>query len=48
MIRCTKCLLPETHETIEFDTKGACNVCNNHETKANEIDWNVQKKELTN
>lgn len=46
MIRCTKCLLPETHETIEFDSKGACNVCNNHETKTNKIDWDIKKKEL--
>ena len=44
MIRCTKCLLPETHETIEFDSKGTCNVCNNHETKTNKIDWDIKKK----
>ena len=46
MIRCTKCLLPETHETIEFDKNGSCNVCKQHEIKESGIDWNTQKKEL--
>ena len=46
MIRCTKCFLPETHETIEFDKNGSCNVCKQHEIKESGIDWNTQKKEL--
>ena len=25
--KCTKCQLPETYETIEFDKDGACNIC---------------------
>ena len=25
--RCSRCALPETHETIVFDRKGVCNVC---------------------
>ena len=29
LIRCTKCLLPETFPFIEFDREGVCNYCNN-------------------
>ena len=27
MKRCTKCVTPETHETIMFDKQGICNIC---------------------
>ena len=30
---CSKCLLPETHETIEFDEEAVCNICRQHEYK---------------
>lgn len=43
--RCTRCTLPETHEMIEFDKDGVCNVCRSHETKK-EIDWNGRKNQL--
>lgn len=43
--RCTKCTIPETHETIKFDNEGVCNVCRAHEIK-HEIDWNERKKQL--
>lgn len=46
LIRCTKCVLPETHETIEFDESGICNICRQQEFKQDSIDWNVKKKEL--
>jgi N-acetyl sugar amidotransferase len=42
---CTKCLLPETHETITFDIEGVCSVCNNH-GKKQVVDWSQRKKEL--
>jgi len=45
MKRCTKCLLPETHETIRFNTDGVCSVCENFEQKSN-IDWAAKKNEL--
>jgi N-acetyl sugar amidotransferase len=35
---CSKCLLPETHETITFDQNGICSVCNNFTVKQ-DIDW---------
>lgn len=44
--RCTRCTLPETHETIVFDSEGVCNVCRNNEKKQN-IDWQLKRAELT-
>lgn len=44
--RCTKCVLPETHETIVFDGEGVCNICRQHEYKQTAIDWETQKREL--
>lgn len=43
---CSKCLLPETQETITFDEQGVCNVCRQHEYKKEKIDWTRRKKEL--
>lgn len=36
MIRCTRCNLPETYETIEFDASGLCNICRAHESRRTE------------
>ncbi len=44
--RCARCVLPETHETIVFDTEGVCNVCRQHEYKQSVIDWEKKKVEL--
>ena len=44
--RCTKCLLPETHETIMFDEQGVCNICRGHEFKRAQIDWAAKKRDL--
>ena len=44
--RCTKCLLPETHETIEFDDEGVCNICRGIQYKNTKIDWNQRQKDL--
>jgi N-acetyl sugar amidotransferase len=43
--RCSKCLLPETHETITFDTNGVCSVCQNSFMKSG-IDWEKRKEQL--
>ena len=48
MKKCNNCLLPETHETIQYDSLGNCNVCNQHTFKNEVIDWNSKKKELDN
>lgn len=43
--RCTKCLLPETHETITFDLEGVCSVCVNSDLKKS-VDWDKRKADL--
>jgi N-acetyl sugar amidotransferase len=45
--RCTRCMIPETHETIVFDEQGVCNVCRQHEYKHDTIDWDARKREFT-
>lgn len=44
--RCSRCVLPETHETIIFDEAGVCNICRQQEFKQKAIDWGVKKREL--
>lgn len=44
--RCTKCVIPETHETIVFDNDGVCNICKQIEYKQTKIDWAAKKIEL--
>lgn len=46
LVRCTRCLIPETHETIVFDDEGVCNICRNQEYKQGAIDWTARKREL--
>ncbi|GFK94859.1 hypothetical protein NNJEOMEG_02707 [Fundidesulfovibrio magnetotacticus] len=44
--RCTRCVLPETHETITFDGEGVCNICRQQEFKREAIDWTQRKSDL--
>lgn len=44
---CTRCGLPETYETIEFDGSGVCNVCRQKEHKDGAIDWSSRRSQLT-
>lgn len=44
--RCTKCVLPETHETIIFNQQGVCNICTQHVFKESNINWDIRKKEF--
>ncbi|MFQ5890820.1 MAG: N-acetyl sugar amidotransferase [Gemmatimonadota bacterium] len=46
LIRCPRCGLPETYETIEFQDQGICNVCRQKEYRDEEIDWEERKREL--
>ena len=43
---CSKCDLPETYETIEFDKKNVCNICTGASYKNEEIDWDKRKEKL--
>jgi N-acetyl sugar amidotransferase len=44
--QCKACQLPETYETIEYDTKGTCNICNSAQHKNDLIDWDERKQLL--
>ena len=46
LTRCTKCVLPETHETIVFGDDGGCNICEQIEFKQTQVDWEKRKVEL--
>lgn len=46
MKRCSKCVMPETHETMVFDEEGVCNVCRQQEYKKKKIDWEKREKEF--
>jgi N-acetyl sugar amidotransferase len=46
LLRCKRCGLPETYETIEFDSEGVCNICRSTEYKQTSIDWLERKKLL--
>lgn len=43
---CIRCMMPETHETIEFDKSGVCNICRQHKYKKARIDWDGKQKEF--
>ena len=44
--RCTKCIMPETWESINFDKDGACNICKNIRIKNEKIDWTKKREEF--
>jgi len=46
MKKCNSCLLPETHETIKFDSSGVCNICTGINYRETKIDYKEKKKEL--
>ena len=43
--RCSRCVMPETWESINFDERGVCNICRNAEIKK-KIDWAKKKQEF--
>ncbi|MBT3297536.1 N-acetyl sugar amidotransferase [archaeon] len=46
MKRCSKCVMPETWESINFGEEGVCNICKNIKIKQEVIDWDIKNKEL--
>lgn len=44
--RCSRCNIPETYETIEFDAQMVCNVCRQKEFRDEKIDWSARKRDL--
>ncbi|HVF41158.1 MAG TPA: N-acetyl sugar amidotransferase [Gemmatimonadaceae bacterium] len=47
LVRCVRCGLPETYETIEFDAAGVCNICRQREFRDSSIDWASRRWQLT-
>jgi hypothetical protein len=45
---CKKCILLESHEAIQFDEAGVCNICRQSEAKHAEIDWDERAAMLDN
>ena len=48
MKHCSKCVMPETSESLVFDDKGVCSVCKQIDYKQTKIDWELKKPELDN
>ncbi|CAM3177356.1 ATPase [Sphingomonas antarctica] len=46
MRKCTRCLVPETVDTITFDEEGVCSVCRQVEFKQDKIDWVDRGRQL--
>jgi N-acetyl sugar amidotransferase len=46
MKSCTKCVYPETVDTIQFNSAGVCNVCEAIKYKQTSIDWAERREEL--
>src|SRR5438128_6315307 len=43
---CTRCIYPETQDTLMFDEDGVCSVCRQIEYRDEKIDWVARRKEL--
>jgi N-acetyl sugar amidotransferase len=44
--QCSKCLLPETYETIEFGADGVCNVCHGKTFRDEQVNWDDRRRQL--
>ena len=43
---CSKCLTPETEESVKFDENGVCNICQVAKERDTEVDWEARLEEL--
>jgi N-acetyl sugar amidotransferase len=43
---CSRCMMPETNESIVIDDSGVCSVCKNIEYKHSEVDWDERGRLL--
>jgi len=46
MRTCSRCVLPETAESLTFDDEGVCSVCRQIEYKHSQIDWDERGRAL--
>ncbi|MBF0267977.1 MAG: N-acetyl sugar amidotransferase [Alphaproteobacteria bacterium] len=44
---CTRCVMPETAESLTFDTQGVCSVCKQIEVKQTTVDWAARGAEFS-
>lgn len=44
--RCKTCLIPETEQTVTFDSEGVCNMCRSAKVRDREIDWSERAEEF--
>lgn len=43
---CSRCVTPETHDTIMFDEHGVCSVCRQIDYRDEKINWTARRKAL--
>jgi len=43
---CSKCVMPETAESLKFDDNGSCSVCTQIKFKQTNVDWKSRGKEF--
>jgi N-acetyl sugar amidotransferase len=43
---CTRCIYPETQDTLLFDADGTCSVCKQIDYRDRNIDWTARRREL--
>lgn len=46
MKQCSRCVTPETHDTIMFDKNNVCSVCRQIDYRDEKIDWSARRKAL--
>ena len=43
---CTRCVMPETAESLTFDEEGVCSACRQIEHKQTAVDWKAKYAEF--
>ena len=46
MLRCQKCVMPDTRPEIVFDAEGVCDACHTAARKEQEIDWEARRQQF--
>ena len=43
---CSRCVMPETHDTIMYNEEGVCSICQQIDYRDEKIDWDKRRKML--
>ena len=46
MKTCSKCVMPETAESLKFDDEGCCSVCKQLDQQKDKVDWKKRANEF--